>query len=400
MFYGLDVHKEFIQVCALRTKGTERREFRVAASAEAVERFARGLRPEDHVVLEATFHTWALHDILTRHVPHVVVANPLQVKAIAHAKIKTDKVDAYTLARLLRADFIPEVQMPDHETWALRQLVSHRRLLVKQRTATKNAIHAVLNRRLIENPHPEPFSQRARKWMRSLELPPAEAFLTQNSMMLLEDLDDRIDAADQQLLAIASVDASARLLITIPGVAITVATGIVAAIGDIKRFDSPDKLASYFGLVPRVSQSAGRCHHGSITKAGTNSGRALAVEAAQILARSSSPLTATYWRVRQKRGHNVAVTALARKLIVVVWHLLTNEEPYRYTQAQTARRKLRKATPPDQKKRAHRIPQSLEAVYEEAGLPPLATPTQAERRVAAINRRARTRISNSFRSTE
>ena len=90
MFYGLDVHKEFIQVCALGSKGTKRREFRVAASAEAVERFARGLRSGDHVVLEATFHTWALHDILTRHVRHVVVANPLQVKAIAHAKVKTD----------------------------------------------------------------------------------------------------------------------------------------------------------------------------------------------------------------------------------------------------------------------------------------------------------------------
>lgn len=400
MFYGLDVHKEFIQVCALGAKGTKRKECRVAASAEAVERFAKGLRSTDHVVLEATFHTWALHDILARHVPHVVVANPLQVKAIAHARIKTDKVDAFTLARLLRADFIPEVQMPDQETWALRQLVSHRRLLVKQRTISKNAIHAVLNRRLIKNPHPDPFSQRARKWMSSLELPPAETFLLQNSMILLEDLDDRIEAADQQLLAIASVNASARLLITIPGVAITVATGIVAAIGDIKRFDCPGKLASYFGLVPRVSQSAARCHHGSITKQGTNSGRALAVEAAQILARSSSPLTATYWRVRRKRGHNVAVTALARKLIVVVWYLLTKEEPYRYTEAKTARRKLKKATPPEQKKYAYRIPNSLEAVYEEAGLPPLATPTNAEQRAATVNRRARTRISNSFKSTD
>ena len=237
MFYGLDVHKEFIQVCALGAKGTKRKEFRVAASAEAVECFAKGLRLGDHVVLEATFHTWALHEILRRHVSHVVVANPLQVKAIAHAKIKTDKVDAFTLARLLRADFIPEMQMPDRETWALRQLVSHRRLLVKQRTAAKNAIHAVLNRRLIKNPHAEPFSQRARKWMTSLDLPSAEAFLVQNSMRLLEDLDDRIESADEQLLAFASVDASARLLITIPGVAITVATGIVAAIGDVKRFD-------------------------------------------------------------------------------------------------------------------------------------------------------------------
>ena len=147
MFYGLDVHKEFIQVCVLDAKGTKREEYRVGGSAEEVEAFAKQLQPSDQVVLEATFHTWILHDILSRHVDRVVVANPLQVKAIAQAKIKTDKVDAFTLAKLLRADFLPEVQLPDPKAWALRQLVSHRRLLVKQRTATKNSIHAVLNRR-------------------------------------------------------------------------------------------------------------------------------------------------------------------------------------------------------------------------------------------------------------
>jgi transposase len=398
MFYGLDVHKEFIQVCALGAKGTKRKEYRIGASAEAVEEFARTLHREDQVVLEATFHTWALHDILTRYVPQVVVANPLQVKAIAQAKIKTDKVDAFTLARLLRADFLPAVQMPERKTWALRQLVSHRRLLVKQRTATKNAIHAVLSRRLVHIPHADPFSQRARKWMKSLELPPAEDFLLRNSLALLEDLDDRVDAADQQLLAHASLELSARLLMTIPGVGTTVAIGLVAAIGDVRRFDTPQQLASYLGLVPRVSQSAGRCHHGRITKAGSSSARALAIEAAQVLARSSSPLTATYWRVLRKRGHNVAVTALARKLIIVVWHLLKNREPYRYTEPHVARRKLRKATPPQQKQRAKRVPATLEAVYEEAGLPPLAPPPPAERRAAAINRRARTRIARSFKA--
>jgi len=398
MFYGLDVHKEFIQVCVLDAKGTKREEYRVGGSAEEVEAFAKKLRPDDPVVLEATFHTWALHDILSRHVRRVVVANPLQVKAIAQAKIKTDKVDAFTLARLLRADFLPEVEMPDPKTWALRQLVSHRRLLVKQRTAIKNSIHAVLNRRLVHNPNKDPFSKRARQWMKNLDLPAAESFLLQNAMTLLEDLDDRIDAVDHELLEQASIESNARLLMTIPGVGITAAIGFIAAIGDIRRFDTPDQLASYFGLVPRVSQSAGRCHHGRITKTGSSTARALAVEAAQILARSSSPLTATYWRVRRKRGHNVAVTALARKIIVLVWYLLTKQEPYRYTEPRLARRKLRKATLPELRHRPQCTPQTLAAVYAEAGLPPLTHPTEAERRTAAINRRARTRISNSLKS--
>jgi len=398
MFYGLDVHKEFIQVCVLDAKGTKREEYRVGGSAEEVEAFAKKLRPDDPVVLEATFHTWALHDILSRHVRRVVVANPLQVKAIAQAKIKTDKVDAFTLARLLRADFLPEVEMPDPKTWALRQLVSHRRLLVKQRTAIKNSIHAVLNRRLVHNPNKDPFSKRARQWMKNLDLPAAESFLLQNAMTLLEDLDDRIDAVDHELLEQASIESNARLLMTIPGVGITAAIGFIAAIGDIRRFDTPDQLASYFGLVPRVSQSAGRCHHGRITKTGSSTARALAVEAAQILARSSSPLTATYWRVRRKRGHNVAVTALARKIIVLVWYLLAKQEPYRYTEPRLAQRKLRKATLPELRHRPQCTPQTLAAVYAEAGLPPLTHPTEAERRTAAINRRARTRISNSLKS--
>ena len=399
MFYGLDVHKEFIQVCALAAKGTKRKEYRIGGTAEEVEAFAQRLRPDDQVVLEATFHTWALHDILKRYVRRVVIANPLQVKAIAQAKIKTDKVDAFTLARLLRADFLPEVQMPDEKTWAARQLVAHRRLLVKQRTATKNAIHAVLNRRLVRNPHGDPFSARARKWMRALELPDAECFLLHNALGLLEDLEERIEAVDQQLLEHVSVHRSARLLMTIPGVGTTVAVGLVAAIGDVHRFETPEKLASYFGLVPRVSQSAGRCHHGCITKAGSSSGRALAVEAAHVLARSSSPLTATYWRVRGKRGLNVAVTALARKLIVVVWHLLSTQQPYRYGEPHVARRKLRRSTAPESRRRARHVPHTLDGVYEEAGLPALAPAGVAERRAAAANRRARTRISKSLTRT-
>jgi len=117
--------------------------------------------------------------------------------------------------------------------------------------------------------------------------------------------------------------------------------------------------------------------------------------AAQSLARSPSPLATTYWRVRRKRGHNVALTALARKLVVVAWHLLQNGEPYRYAPAPRTRQKLRELIPRDQRRRADPTPETLEQVYREAGLPELSPPSQAERRAAAVNRRARTRMTNS-----
>jgi transposase len=395
MFYGLDVHKEFIQVCAVDAKGAKRKEYRIGATAEAIEDWAQQLGKRDQVVLEATFHTWAIHAIVCRFAGRVAVAHPLEVKAIAHAKIKTDKVDAYTLARLLQANFLPEVVLPDEAAWALRQLVSHRRLLVKQRVAIKNTIHAALNRRLVPQPEGEPFSGKARRWMRSLELPATERFLLHNSLDLLEDLDRRIAAVDDELLQATSLERQAQLLMTIPGVGCNVAIGLLATIGDVHRFSSPNKLTAYLGLVPRLNQSAGRCYHGPITKAGPTIARSLVIEAAQILARSPSPLATTYWRVRRKRGHNVAVTALARKLVVVAWHLLQKGEPYRYASAVRTREKLRALIPRDQRRRAAHAPKTLEQVYCEAGLPVPAPPTRAERRTAAVNRRARTRMANS-----
>jgi transposase len=390
MFYGLDVHKEFIQACRLPPDGRRRRDFRIPATREAVEAFARRLTAEDQVALEATFHSWALHAILAPCAGRVVVANALQVKAIAHAKIKTDKVDAYTLAQLLRADFLPAVEMPDAEAWALRQLISHRRLLVKQQTAVKNSIRGLLNRRLIVLPEgATPFAQKTRRWMRELALPPTERFLLDNALQLLEQIEARVAAADARLRAHASLTESVKLLMTIPGIDVTVAIALLAAIGDVRRFPAPEKLAAYFGLVPKVRQSAGRSHHGAITKAGPSTTRSLAIEAAQVLARSPSPLATTYYRVRQKRGHNVAVTALARKLITVAWHLLHKRQPYRYAPVARTWTKLRRVTP---RPAGQPRPATLEATYEAARLPALPPASAAERRAAASNRRTQTRL--------
>jgi len=393
MFYGLDVHKEFIQVCCLWPNGRQRQDFQIPGTAEDLAAFASTLTRKDQVALEVTFHTWAICQLLAPHAGRVVAVDATQVKAIASARIKTDKVDAHTLAQLLRADFLPAVRMPCAQTWALRQLISQRRLLIKQQTAIKNTIHAILQRRLIPLPAGwTPFAQKTRRWMRELELLPAERFLLDNALDLLEQIEIRVAGVDEQLLQHARISEPAKLLMTIPGVDVVVAIGLLAAIDHIERFPSPQKLAAYFGLVPCVRQSANHCYRGRITKAGSSSGRALAIEAAQVLARSSSPLAATYYRVRHKRGHNVAVTALARKLIHVVWQLLTKREPYRYASLPRTRIKLAKVA--TDRPRAQTIPQSIEEVYAEAGLPALRDASPGERRAAANNRRTRTRLAN------
>ena len=146
-----------------------------------------------------------------------------------------------------------------------------------------------------------------------------------NDLPLLDELSQGVDAVDAKMRGIVSMEEEVKLLITIPGVNVIVTIGLLAAIGDVQRFATPDQLAAYFGLVPSVSQSGDKCCYGRITKQGRSSAR-LAVEAAQSLSQMSSPLVASYHRIKRKRGHNVAVTALAKKLIVLVWHLLKKQE--------------------------------------------------------------------------
>lgn len=385
MFYGLDVHKLFIQVCELSADGKRRRDFRIEASAEAIEAFAKTLQRSDAVVLEATFHTWAIHAILSRYVERVAIANPIQVKAIAHAKIKTDKVDAHTLAQLLRTDFLPEVQLPSRKMWALRQLMAHRRHLLKHSTASKNALHGVLNRSLVQYPGRWLFTKKGFEWLEKLELPAVERMVLDHQTELFHEIQKRLKAVDEELLRHAQLERDAKLLVTSPGVNIIVAMGLLAAIDSIDRFPSPQKLAAYFGLVPKVRQSAGTCYHGRITKAGSRSARWLAIEAAHTLARSGSPLAASYHRIRHRKNHQIAVTALARKLTVTVWHILTKGEPYRYAAYPRTRLKLRKLAPTARTGARKAMPKTLEELYDEAGFE-LSPPTPGERRVARNNR--------------
>lgn len=162
----------------------------------------------------------------------------------------------------------------------------------------------------------------------------------------------------------------------------------MSAIGDVTRFPSPARLSSYIGLTPSTYQSGDTCHHGRITKQGRSHARWLAVEAAQAISTSNVPLAATYHRVRRKKGHNVAVCALARKLVVLVWHMLRNNEPYRYAPVPRTRQKLRKLTPDAPRVGRGKVPSTLDAVCVEAGIPTPSVPSTAEKRTAKRNRAA------------
>lgn len=164
-FFGFDVHREFTQI-AMLDGGQLTHLGRIPTTPEALRTFAQTLGPEDHVVLEATTNTYAIVQVLQQHAGKVTVSNPLQTRAIADAKIKTDKVDAEVLVRLLSSGWLPEVWVPDADTQALRQQVAHRTGLVRHHTRLKNRVHSVLIRNLVPNcPRSDLFGKGGRQWL-------------------------------------------------------------------------------------------------------------------------------------------------------------------------------------------------------------------------------------------
>jgi transposase len=339
---GMDIHRTFAEV-VFWEGGRLRQHGRVDMTRSGLEGFGRGLTKEDEVVVEATGNAMAVVRVLSPYVARVIVANPLQVKAIAHARIKTDKIDAGVLASLRAADFLPEVWVPDAETERRRRLVARRDQVVRHRTRVKNEIHAILAAHLVPPcPHAELFNGPGRAWLAKQALPDDERVAIERHLRELDRLGEDLAVLDHEIAVATVDDPDVRRLLTIAGMNVTVAAGLVAAIGEIRRFSSPQKLVSYFGLNPRVRQSGlGLAQHGRISKIGRAHARALLVEAAWAAAKAPGPLHAFFVRIRARRGHQVAAVATARKMAVLVWHLLTKGTDYLWARPALVAHKVR-----------------------------------------------------------
>jgi transposase len=338
---GMDVHRTFAEVVVWEN-GRLRRLGRVDMTRSGLEGFGRTLASTDEVVVEATGNAMAVVRVLSAYVARVIMANPLQVKAIAHARIKTDKIDAGVLAQLRAADFLPEVWLPDAET-ERRRLVARRNQIVRHRTRVKNEVHAILHAHLIPPcPHADLFGRLGRAWLARQDLPGDEMAAIARHLREIDRLGEDLATLDREVAQAVSDDPAVKRLLTITGVNLIVAAGLVAAIGDIKRFSEPEKLVSYFGLNPRVRQSGlGLAQYGRISKHGRAHARAMLVEAAWAASKAPGPLRAFFLRIRAKRGKQVAAVAVARKLAVISWHLLSKETDFLWQRPALVAHKVR-----------------------------------------------------------
>src|SRR5918993_1993912 len=286
---GLDIHRIFAEAVAWND-GKLQRLGRVDMRRDLLEAFARQLSMDDVVVVEATGNAAAVAAVLTPHVRRVVIANPKQVRVIAHAKIKTDTIDAGVLAQLYASGFLPEVWIPNEPTQALRRQVTRRNQIVRQRSRLKNIIQSILHGHLIPScPHADLCGPRGRAWLVEQVVPEDERLAIERHLREFDRLGEDLKMIERDLARSALADEGVKRLMTIPGVDMVVALAMAAAIGDVARFGEPQTLVSYLDLNPSVRQSGpGPAHHGRITKQGRGHARGMLAEAAWAAAGAST----------------------------------------------------------------------------------------------------------------
>lgn len=323
---GVDLHKRFSQVAILDSEGVIH-ERRIEHRGGEMEEFLGSLDPGSQVAVEATGNWHWFVDQAEAAGHQVVLSHPKQTKAIAHARLKNDRVDAERLACLLRAELLPTVWIPPRELRQAKELLRHRVLLRRIRLSMHNQLAALLRKRNLQPPA-RLGSQVGQAYLRQVELNPEADWIRRNGQALLAWLQERITELDQEFTRRVEADPVGRRLRTIPGVGVQTAYALVSVVGEIGRFPSAKHLASYVGLAPRVHASADRVRPGRISKEGDRWLRFLLVEAALQAARQAGPLRAYYRRLVRHKGKAKARVALARKLVGVIYQVWKQGRTY------------------------------------------------------------------------
>ena len=324
VYVGIDVHRKRSQVAVVAEDGTVQLNKNVVNGSEPFLRLIGDLPAGTPVAFEAAFGWSWLAELLEDYGFDAHLVHPLRCKAIASARLKNDKVDAAILAQLLRADLLPEAWIAPPAVRQLRALVRHRISLVRLGTQQRNRIHAVAADHG-DDRSASYWTGPGRGWLAELDLPPASREIVADCLAVIDGLAPAIDRLDGELHARAKADPRVKTLTTLAGVGQFTALVMLAEIGDITRFGSARKLASWAGLTPTVRGSDLTVRHGHISKQGSAWLRWVLNQAAQT-AKRSPEFAATYAAIAKRRGKKIATIAIARKLLTRAWHLLAETQ--------------------------------------------------------------------------
>lgn len=329
LYAGVDAHKKYSQVVLTDDHGNRIAQASLSNDLGCFQNFFKQATEPVKAVVEAG-RTWGvIYDLLESIGVEPFLANPLKTRAIAEAKIKTDTIDAKTLADLLRADLIPLVHVPSHEVRSQKNLLRQRFWLVELRTRVKNRTHHILDRNHVTLPScSDLFGKAGRQLLDQIAIPAPDNLLLRAHLELLDYIEKQIDQAERWTKEALKDHPGVTRLRTILGIGKTLAALVALEIDDISRFSGADKLCAYAGLVPTTYASGGKVHHGNLLPACNRWLRWAYVEAAWIAQRTSPYCHAYFERIKRRKGANCGNTALARRLCEITWHCLREKRSY------------------------------------------------------------------------
>jgi len=328
-YLGIDWGTRRAAWCAL-SAGGELNEGTVSADEEGLMRLVLRLGPEVRGCIEMMSGAAWVCDRLAECGWSIDIADARKVKAVAPLACKTDRVDARVLAELARRDLIPKVWVPTLDDRAIRERLRRRSHLIRLRTSATNRSFGLLTQwglrdNLTALRKPGAIDELAEDGMPEVWLQSIRTLLG-----VIDDLDRQLAPLERERRLLARGDERAVLLMTIPGVGELLGLTLASEIGDIARFPSARKLIGYAGLAPKIKQSGQSARVGRLSKAGPETLRWAAVEAAQQAWRPTNPWHTLYSDIKRRHGKaNPAKAAVARKVLIAAWHVLSRRQPFK-----------------------------------------------------------------------
>ena len=329
-YLGIDLHLKRTYMVLMDAKGEIINKGRIS-NQEITKYLQEKVPKEAYAVLEATRNWPFMYDLLSEHVQRVDLVHAKGVRAIANAAVKTDQIDASTLAHLARMNYIPKAYAASKEMRDLRQLLRHREWMVNQRSKAKNRVHAVLAAYNLVSPVTDLFGVAGRKYLDEVmekELRPSARQVVKDHLAMIDHLTERIHALEKNISLNEKQNHIMNILRSMPGVGRLIALIILAEIGDISRFHSPKALCSWAGLTPKVHNSDAVVQHGHITKEGSRYLRTAMVRAAMVACRVSPRWYMTHEHLALRCGRRAARVAVARRLLTVIYYMWKRDQPY------------------------------------------------------------------------
>jgi transposase len=332
-YLALDIHKHYSVVAGVNFEGQVVVEPLRIEHADLESWLKKNIGPTDYVVIESTTNAWHIYDLLEPLAEKVLVANPIKVKQIAQARVKTDIRDTLILARLLAANMIPEVWVPPVHVRDLRYLLSQRRHLVGMHTQTVNRMHSVAHRHHLSHARGKRFNEKNTAWQQDEELSDSEKFQLELDMSTKALLAEQAEKITKKLAKMSHQKPWAEsmlYLIQMPGFGVITGMTVLGAIGEITRFETPKHLVSYSGLNSGLDQSGVKTRGKRITKEGRKDLRWAMVEVAQRAVKSDPLWKHRFIELCRRMHKNQAIVVIAHRLLELVWYVLTRRQPYRH----------------------------------------------------------------------